>query len=175
MRPAAPGAPPHHVVLVGFMGAGKTTVGRLLAARFGLPFVDADAHVEAQQGRSVQEVFAADGEEAFRDLEAAAVRELVGRPSAVVSLGGGALGRRETRAVLAGHDVVHLAVGLRSALARVGDDAGRPVLAQPGLAERHAARAAHYAEVATAVVDTDDRTPQEVADLVAAALADSRG
>jgi len=151
------------IVLVGFMGAGKTTVGCLLADRLGRPFVDTDHVVEADAGRRIAEVFATDGEEAFRDLEEAAVERALDGPEAVVSLGGGACGRAGTRARLAPHTVVHLDVSLVQVRRRTGSDVDRPVLHRPGLADLHAARRAVYADVATLSVSTDDRTAAQVA------------
>ena len=147
------------IVLVGFMGAGKSTVGRSLADRLGLPFLDSDTVIEERAGRSIAQVFASDGESAFRALEAATIADLLDGPSAVLSLGGGACGNPTTRGRLAGHTVVHLEVSFDQALARVGADPRRPVLAAPDLADRYAARQADYARVATVTVRTDARTP----------------
>lgn len=151
------------IVLVGFMGAGKTTVGRLLAERLGLPFVDTDLVVEEQERRPVRAVFADLGEPAFRDLEEAAVRETLDGPDAVVSLGGGACGREATRRRLDGHLVVHLRVSLPESLARTSGDSNRPVLQRPDLPDLHTARQHLYEEVATVSVPTDGRTSDEVA------------
>ena len=156
------------IVLVGFMGAGKTTVGHLLAERLRLPFTDTDAVCEERAGRPVREVFATDGEEAFRDLEQRAVADVLAGPEAVVALGGGACGRAATREVLAGHSVVHLRVGFDEALRRIGGDPSRPMLHRPGLPELHAGRAAVYESVASLTVDVDGRSPAEVADEVLA-------
>ncbi|NAZ83719.1 shikimate kinase [Kineococcus sp. R8] len=149
------------------MGAGKTTVGRLLAGRLGRPFVDTDHLVEARAGRRIADVFASDGEEAFRDLEQAAVAEALAGPEAVVSLGGGACGRPATRELLAAHTVVHLDVSLPAVRERTRGDADRPVLRRPGLDALHAARRAVYADVAALTVPTDDRTAADVAAEVA--------
>ncbi|WP_432547096.1 shikimate kinase [Kineococcus sp. SYSU DK004] len=151
------------IVLVGFMGAGKTTVGRLLADRLGLPFTDTDDVVRAREGRSIPDIFAAEGEEVFRDLEQAAVADVLAGPDAVVSLGGGACGRAATREVLRGHDVVHLRVSLAETRRRTGGDSDRPVLRRPDLADLHTARQRVYDEVATVAVPTDGRTAEEVA------------
>lgn len=151
------------IVLVGFMGAGKTTVGRLLAGYLHLPFTDTDDVVEQRAGRPIPDVFRTDGEEAFRDLEQAAVADVLAGPEAVVSLGGGACGRAATRRALAGHTVVHLRVSLEQTRARTGGDPNRPVLQRPDLADLHAARQRAYEEVATVGVATDGRTAEEVA------------
>lgn len=166
------------IVLVGFLGAGKTTVGRLLAERLDLPFRDADEVVVERAGRTVAEVFATDGEAAFRALEHAVVTDLLRGDDAVVSLGGGAVEHPGTAAALRalptrrpGAHVVHLEVSLAEARARVGDDRGRPMLARPDLGAVHARRLPGFADVATAEVATAGRTPAEVADAVTTALA----
>ena len=160
------------VVLVGFMGAGKSTVGRLVAARLGLVFADSDEVLGQRTGRTPREIFATDGEAAFRALEREVVRDLVtGRTAGVVALGGGAVEDAGTRQVLRDARVVHLEVSFEQVRARVGDDPGRPVLARPDLPGLFAARRAAYGEVADVVVATDGLTPADVADHVVAALA----
>jgi shikimate kinase len=151
------------VVLVGFMGAGKTTVGRILADRLGLPFVDADVLIEERLGRSIKDVFATDGEAFFREVEHRTVTELAGGRDAVLALGGGALGDERTRAVLASARVVHLRVGYGEALERVRNDPLRPMLRRPDLETLYLTRLAVYEEQATVRVDTDGRRPEEVA------------
>ncbi|GAB7189778.1 shikimate kinase AroK [Kineococcus sp. NUM-3379] len=162
------------IVLVGFMGAGKTTVGRALAAALGVPFTDTDHVVEERAGRAIRDIFAAEGEEAFRDLEQQAVADVLAGPEAVVALGGGACGRPATRAVLAGHTVVHLRVGLAEALRRLQGDPLRPVLQRPGLPELHAQRTAVHDALATVALDVDDLAPREVVRRVLAAVAPRR-
>src|SRR5436305_5163232 len=110
------------VVLVGFMGAGKTTVGRILADRLGLPFVDSDVLIEQRLGRSIKDVFATEGEGFFREVEHRTVTELAHGRDSVLAVGGGALGDERTRAVLRGARVIHLRVGYREALERVRND-----------------------------------------------------
>jgi shikimate kinase len=154
------------------MGAGKSTVGRLLAERLGVPFLDSDEVLTARTGRTPREIFASDGEPAFRALERQVIAELVtGGPDRVVALGGGALEDASTRAVLRDARVMHLDVSHALVLARVGGDPGRPVLARPGLEQLHRDRRVAYATTAHALVRTDGRTPAEVVDAVLAALA----
>ena len=157
------------IVLVGFMGAGKSTVGRLLAAKLGLPFTDSDQVIEERAGQPIRRIFADAGEPAFRELEHSVIADLLAGPDAVLALGGGAPGHPATRALLAAVPVVYLRVGYSEALARVGGDEGRPMLARPGVQALHAERQAVYASVATLTVDTDGRLPDEIAlDLLAA-------
>jgi len=150
------------IVLVGFMGAGKSTLGRGIADRLGLPFHDADAVIEARSGQTIAQIFRDEGEPAFREREAEVIAGLLSGPPAVVSLGGGACTSAATRERLRGHTVIHLGVSLDTALARVGGDPARPVLAAADLGERYAARAADYATVATATVATDGRSSADI-------------
>jgi shikimate kinase len=161
------------VVLVGPPAAGKTTVGRLLADRLGVPFVDTDDLVVARAGKPVGEIFVDDGEEAFRRLEADAVAEAL-TGDAVVALGGGAVLAEETRKRLAGQPVVLLAASVPTSANRVGLNRDRPLLLGNPRQQLRAlldARLPLYREVAVAEVATDDRTPDEVADAVLAELA----
>ncbi len=157
------------VVLVGPMGAGKTTVGRLLAARWGVPFVDTDDVVEETEGRTVSDIFVDSGEEHFRALEQAAVGRALAEHPGVLALGGGAVMSEETRGTLAGHAVVFLRVGLTDAAARVGLGTSRPLLLGNVRGTMKALldeRTPVYESVATASVETDGLTPDEVADRV---------
>jgi shikimate kinase len=163
------------VVLVGFMGAGKSTVGRLLAERLGVPFADSDEELTARTGRTPQEIFATEGEPAFRALERKVVAELVTKGGdRVVALGGGALEDAATRALLTDAVVVHLDVSHAAVLARVGGDTGRPMLSRPGLEQLHRNRLVVYRAAAHLSVTTDGRTPEEVVDAILAALPDLR-
>jgi shikimate kinase len=120
---------PRRVVLVGFMGAGKTSVGRLLAARLGWRFEDLDARIVARAGASVAELFARQGETAFRALERAAAAECLDLEDCVLATGGGAWVQAETRALLARDAcTVWLRADLDTLLARLPDDGSRPLL-----------------------------------------------
>jgi shikimate kinase len=160
-------------VLVGAPGAGKTTVGTLLAEALGVSFDDTDAHIEALAGKPIPEVFIDDGEEHFRALERTAVSTALATSTGVLALGGGAILAPENRAALAGHTVVYLAVDLADAVRRVGLGQGRPLLTvNPRATLRHLLdqRRPLYESVATVVVRTDNRTPAEVVDEVLAAI-----
>ena len=166
------------VVLVGPMGAGKTTVAELLAARWGVTVRDTDHDVEAAEGRQISEIFVDDGEEHFRALERAAVTRALAEHDGVLALGGGAVLDPDTRSALEGHRVVFLAVGLSDAVKRVGLGVGRPLLLG-NIRSRIKAlldeRLPIYRAVATVTVETDGKTAEEVADEVAAAVEQLEG
>lgn len=162
------------LVLVGAPGSGKSTVGALVAAKFGLAFRDTDADIEDVAGKTVPDIFVDDGEPAFRALERAAVERALGEHDGVLALGGGAVLDPTTRARLTGHQVVWLVVGLSEATRRVGLARDRPVLAlnpRATLAKLLSDRASLYDEVASAQVTTDGREPEDVATEVAGLLA----
>jgi shikimate kinase len=162
------------VVLVGPMGAGKSTVAALLAEAWRLPVRDTDADIEAAEGRSISDIFVDDGEDHFRTLEVAAVADALASHDGVLALGGGAVLDPATRALLAGHRVVFLRVGLSEAVKRVGLGVGRPLLLGNVRARIKALldeRTPVYESVAAYVVETDGRTPADVATEVEGLLA----
>ncbi|MBD3913565.1 shikimate kinase [Nocardioides hwasunensis] len=148
------------------MGAGKTTVAELLGAAWDLPVRDTDADIVATTGREISDIFVESGEDHFRDLEATAVSAALAEHEGVLALGGGAVLRPETRELLASVPVVFLRVGLSDAVKRVGLGSGRPLLLGNVRARIKALldeRTPVYESVATHVVETDGRTPDEVA------------
>ena len=154
------------LVLVGPMGAGKTTVAGLLASRWGTTVRDTDLDVEAAEGRRISDIFVDEGEAHFRALERAAVADALAGHDGVLALGGGAVLDPTTRRLLADHTVVFLQVGLSDAVKRVGLGVGRPLLLGNVRARVKALldeRLPLYQEVADVQVDTDGRTPDDVA------------
>lgn len=164
------------VWLVGMMGAGKSAVGAALAERLALPFVDVDAMVEDRAGHAIAEIFASQGEAAFRAQERECIREAARTP-AVVALGGGAIAQLDMAGWLAARGtVVYLKAGLETLLERVGEAAERPLLRGLDRDERRrrlesllAERASAY-ESARIVVETDHKSVDEAAEAVACAL-----
>jgi shikimate kinase len=162
------------VVLVGAPGSGKTTVGALLARAWAVEARDTDADIVAAQGRSVADLFLEEGEERFRTLERTAVADALAGHEGVLSLGGGAVLDPGTRALLDGHRVVFLRVGLSDAVKRVGLGSGRPLLLGNVRSRIKALldeRTPVYESVASLVVETDGRTPEDVAGEIEKALA----
>lgn len=162
------------LVLVGPPGAGKSTVGKVLARRLEVGFTDVDALIVERAGKSIADVFLHDGEDVFRALEREVVAEALHSVDGVLALGGGAVLAAETRAALRGHRVVLLTVGLADGLRRTGMSTARPLLA--GVNPRATfkalldARAPLYREVATVEVDTGRRSANQVARAVLVAL-----
>jgi 3-dehydroquinate dehydratase type I len=154
---------PMVVVLVGFMGAGKTTVGHIMAERLGQPFVDSDVLIEQRLGRDIRDIFRTEGEPYFRQLEHDTVAGLVRGPDAVIALGGGAVEDPRTRAVLRNVRVVYLRVSYDEAMARVKSDEFRPMLHRPDLDEVYKRRLSGYEDISVLTVDTDGRRPDAVA------------
>jgi shikimate kinase len=164
------------VVLVGPPGSGKTTVGRVLARRMGLPFTDIDALIVERAGKSIADMFTEDGEDVFRVLERTVVAEALASTDGVLALGGGSVLAAVTRERLRGHRVVHLTVGLADGIRRTGMSGARPLLA--GVNPRATfkalldARAPLYREVAAYEIDTSRRSPNQVVHAVLVALGD---
>ena len=157
------------VVLIGPPGAGKTSVGELLAAELGVPFADTDAEVARAAGKPVGDIFVDDGEQVFRELERGAVMrglDAVSPESGVLALGSGAVLDPDVRRMLAGQVVVYLEAGFATIAKRSGMD--RPRVVVPGnprgmLRAMLEERRPVYAELAAITVSADDTAPEEVA------------
>ncbi|MGI5916548.1 MAG: 3-dehydroquinate synthase [Anaerolineae bacterium] len=159
---------PRNLVLTGFMGAGKTTVGREVALRLGRPFIEMDAEIARRAGKSIPEIFREDGEETFRQMERDLCRELAAREGVVIATGGGALIDEENRRALAGNGcLICLDCEPRELLQRLQHDDGRPMLWADDRAERVRellqARRPAYARIPYHV-DTTHRSKEQVVD-----------
>ncbi len=167
---SAASAPPN-LVLTGFMGTGKTTVGRAVAARLGRPFVDMDEVIAQRAGMGIAAIFARQGEPAFRAMEAELVRELAGQRGLVIATGGGALVETANRETLCRTGlVICLTASVDTILARVGAGEERPLLADAAdprarITALLARRAAAYAEIPY-TVDTTNRSLSQVVEAV---------
>ena len=161
-----------NLVLTGFMGTGKTTVGRILADRLGFGFVDTDEVIESRAG-PIPQIFERHGEPGFREMERTVARELAGRTGLVIATGGRMMLDAECAACLEPEaNVFCLTADPDTVIERIGDTAKRPLLAGPDASERVrellAERAEGYARFAP--VDTDGRSAEEVADAVMSLL-----
>ena len=163
------------IVLIGYRGSGKTTVGRLLADRLGYPFIDSDQRIVTAAGKTIKEIFEQEGEERFRDLETAVVLELAKLPDHVLSLGGGALLRPQNRRAVTSnqHFVVYLRAEVQALHRRIHADtataAHRPSLTHLGggieeIRSVLAVREPIYRQVMSAEIDVSRALPHEVAD-----------
>jgi shikimate kinase len=158
--------------LIGFMGSGKSTVGRLIAERLERPFCDLDEEIEIAEGRSIDELFERVGEEGFRDLERLALMRVGGHRDAVIACGGGVVTDEGSRAMLRDFgQVVYLAVTPEEALRRVGSEyAGRPLLRGSLPLDRATSlmsgRERLYASTADLTIPTVGHTPEAIADRI---------
>lgn len=165
-----------NIILVGFMGAGKSTVGRELALHLGYRFIDLDECIESREGRAIRAIFAASGEEAFRAMETAALGELASCHGAVIATGGGIVQRPDNRKMMKRLGrIVYLRAALETLCGRMAASDARPLADLSG-AGRHrlrsllATREPFYQE-ADLIIDTDSLTAQETASRILAGLA----
>ena len=166
-RPPEDGKP-KNIILIGFMGSGKTCVGEAVAGRLGRELIDTDETIEAEAGRSISDIFADDGEEVFRDFESRAVEAASARVAVVVSVGGGAVLRPENVAALKETGVLFLLDATAEAIYnRVANETHRPLLDVPDpvrtIRDLLEARRPYYAQ-ADVVVDTTGRSVGDIVD-----------
>lgn len=172
-----PSLPNLHIVLIGMMGSGKTTVGRFLAAQLGWPLVDLDTMLIAEMGMSISDAFALHGEPWFREQESAKLLEVLRRESAqVLSPGGGVVLSADNRTALANHArTVWLRATPETIVKRVGSALGRPLLAanpEERVRRIDAERAPLYAQTAGVVIDVDDLSTPQVVECIRAVFTD---
>jgi shikimate kinase len=170
MTDKAQSAAPRRIVLTGFMGSGKTTVGPLVARRLGWKFLDVDDVIEAEANATIAELFSRHGEAAFRERERAAIESLAAGDALVLALGGGAIEHPATRKLLVttpGTLLVHLEVELATTLARCrGTEHLRPILAdQVNLESRYQRRLPLYRQAHVSIA-VDALTPDEAVDAI---------
>lgn len=171
-------SPVTNIVLVGVPGAGKSTVGKLLADELGREFFDSDVEIETRLGKSVSDIFTQDGEATFRENEAEVIAELLAQDKRVVSLGGGSLLNASTRALVSSSTVIWLVVNLAGAVSRVGLNRNRPLLlgnVRGQLADLMQAREPLYVEVATYRVDTSEMSASDVVTAIIDLVSEQQG
>lgn len=162
-----------NIVLIGVPGAGKTTVGTILAGKLGRDFIDTDQKIEEISGKTISEIFIQDGEAIFRATEKDVIEQSIAKGNAVISLGGGALMNSDTRELVKTQRTIWLQTGLAQAVDRIGMNRNRPLLlgnVRGQLADLMAAREPFYIECAHEVVDTNELSADQVADLIVAKL-----
>jgi shikimate kinase len=153
-------------VLIGLPGSGKSTIGRRLAKALGVVLLDTDMAIEQTTGRTIADIFAADGEQEFRRIEEEVVRDSLGSHDGVLSLGGGAITSPGVREALSGHTVIYLEISASEGVRRTGGNTVRPLLAGGDRAEKFRAlmseRVPLYRRTATIRVNTNRRNPGAV-------------
>lgn len=164
-----------NVFLIGPMGAGKSTIGRLLAKEIGYPFMDSDREIEARTGADIPWIFDVEGEEGFREREEAMIAELVREDGIVLATGGGVVMREANRHALGANGlVVYLRTSVEQQLQRTAKDRQRPLLQTPDpekvLRDLMAKRDPLYSEIADLTIETDQRGPKIVVNTILAAL-----
>jgi shikimate kinase len=164
-----------NLILIGPMGAGKSTIGRLLAKELRLPFKDSDKEIEQRTGADIPWIFDVEGEQGFRDREQSMIEELCGQDGVVLATGGGAVLRPANRQALRGGGrVVYLHTSVEQQVERTSRDRNRPLLrsADPGkvLSDLMAIRDPLYREIADIIIETDERPPRMVVQEILARL-----
>lgn len=163
-----------NIFLVGFMGAGKSTVGKIVAEKLGFGFCDADKHIEEKAGTTITQIFAEQGEEYFRDLESESTEALASGDNQVIATGGGVVQRdRNWDAMKAGGITIYLRATVESVWDRIKGDNTRPLLQVENpvdTARELLNKRTPMYEKADLIIDTDNLSPEEVADQVLSKL-----
>ncbi|MHB8511337.1 MAG: shikimate kinase [Actinomycetota bacterium] len=155
------------IVLVGFMGSGKSAVARELGPKLQRSVVDLDADVERKAGMKISEIFETHGEESFRKIESEELAKAIAKGDVIIACGGGVVLARQNREALCESTVIYLRAKPETLVARVGDTNHRPLFKAHAINELLEEREHLYAEVADVIVDTDELSPVEVADRIA--------
>lgn len=159
-----------NIILVGFMGSGKTTVGKALAKSLNYNFIDTDDLVELNEGTTISEIFEKKGERYFRELESDALSQSIGCTKTVISTGGGIVTIERNKQILSKEAVVYLKASPKQIYNNVKHDQSRPLLQGGNVFDKIRKmlkqRQIHYAQVAEYTVEVDGKTPQEIADLI---------
>jgi shikimate kinase len=166
---------PQKIILIGPMGAGKSTIGRLLARQLDLPFKDSDSEIEERCGADIPWIFDVEGEAGFRFRETTVLKSLIDEPALILATGGGIVLKQENRVLIKQADIViYLVADIEQLVKRTEKDKKRPLLqvANPEQKIRQliSERDALYREVATCIVMTDTRSPKILARQIAASL-----
>ena len=161
----------NNIYLIGFMGAGKTTVGHIAARLYDMSFVDTDDMIVEKKGMSIPMIFESEGEEAFRKIETEVIKALADQSRLIVSCGGGAAANEVNIPLLKqGGRVVYLRTSPQKVFERVGDSDNRPLLngrrSVSGIEELMLKRIPKYESAADIIIDTDDKSPEEIAKLI---------
>ena len=149
-----------HILFVGFMGCGKSSVSRVLHKRCGLPLIDIDKYIEQQEGRTIKEIFADEGEAGFRRIETMTLASLAFEPKSIISCGGGICGSAVNRGIVkALGTVVYLKVPCNEAIGRISDPSTRPMLSGPRpVREIYDERLPLYRDVADITINTSGKS-----------------
>lgn len=158
------------IVLTGFMGAGKTTIGRALAAQLEAPLFDSDALIEDASGTRIGDLFGQLGEPKFRDLEHRCITAVAGLPGTILALGGGAIVCEATRASLRNCYIVYLEISPTTSLRRIGDPSSRPLANTGELTQLLEAREPIYRSVAQLILPEQDEPPEATLSRLLSAL-----
>ena len=164
-----------NIAVYGFMGVGKTTIGRLLAERLSIDFIDMDTEIEKREETTIREIFRVQGESRFRQLEANLIKELSQQDGLVIACGGGAIADPENAETLSkASRMVYLTASIKEIIERTNQDNSRPLLEVENpdtvAAELYERRKPVYTKYAEVTIDTTGKTPDEVVEKVLEAM-----
>lgn len=167
----------NNICLIGFMGSGKSTIGKILAEKLKIPFIDQDEEIEKNEKRKISEIFEKAGEDYFREIESRSLLQALSEKPVVVALGGGVIEREDNRKVLQKDcTVVYLTASIQTIISRIESEIEkRPKISKTDTAKDINAlllgRLKHYESVSNITIKTDNMTPEEIADNIIKKLA----